>query len=531
MPQGRQGDRGRILRPAMLLATLTVLSRILGLAREQVRAYYLGTGMASDAFGIAATIPNMFRRMLAEGAMTAAFVPVFTHVKTHGDRRRLGEFFSNFMSLFVILLVLVAVAGIAFSDPLIRHVFAGRFSEVPGKVDLTVSLTRTMFPYLLLVSVAAILQATLNTFSVFGPPALGPILLNLSTIVLVVACTRYLPNAAWALAFGFLLGGVLQVMVQVPFLRGRGLHLRPTLKGLRDPAVRQLLRIFVPGVFSAGIYQVNTVVAQVVAASLPEGSVASLQFSLRLQELVLGVFAVSVATVILPTMSKFASEGELGPLLDTLGFSLRVLGFITVPASLGLVLLARPIVTLLFQYGSFDTSSTDMTVFALYFHAAGIFFIAAYRVVVQVFYAQKDLLTPAIVAFFVMLLHAALCVALAVPLRHGGVALAGSIGAFINGAALLWLLRRRLGALGLEAVAASLLRTLLASLVMALAVSFFLPVCGEAMATGNRWRLAAYIGAAVPTGIGAFMLASWLLRSPELADFVDLVRRRSLPGR
>jgi putative peptidoglycan lipid II flippase len=480
--------------------------------------------MESDAFGIASTIPNMLRRLFAEGAMTAAFVPVFTGLRADEDRERLSRFFSGFLTLFLLLMVGVTLAGIALAEPLVRGVFGGRFDEVPGKIELTVGLTRTMFPYLFLVSVAAILQATLNSFRIFGPSAFTPVLLSLTNIAVVVLFHKSFPNAAWALAVGFLVGGVLQMAFQIPFLRGKGLRFRPMLSGWKDPAVRQVARIFLPGVFSAGIYQINVTVAQVIAASLDPGSVASLQYSLRMQELVLGVFAVSVATVILPTLSEQVHQGRTADVKDTLRFSVGLLAFVTLPAMVGLMLLATPIIRLLFQYGRFDEHSTALTVFALYFHVGGILFIAMQRNVVQVFYAMRDLRTPTIVAAVVMVVHVALCYLLAGPLRHGGIALAGSVSALVNTMLLYVLLRRRIGPMGTRLLATSLGKTVLATLAMAaiLVLPVYLGWFDGLRGIDLGIRLLPVIAAAVVV----YVLAARVLGCGELEDFLGLVRRK-----
>lgn len=518
-------ERRSILRSTLITSFLTLLSRITGLLREVVRGYYIGTGMESDAFGIASTIPNMLRRLFAEGAMTAAFVPVFTGLMAREkDLERLNAFYSGFMTLFLLVMMAVTLLGVLLSGPLVTHVFAGRFAEIPGKLELTIALTKAMFPYLFLVSVAAIFQAVLNSFRVFGPSAFTPVLLNIANILVVILFVHYFENAAWALTVGFLIGGFLQMAFQIPYLRRKGVRFKPTLRGLRDPAVWEVGAIFLPGIFSAGIYQINVTVAQVVAASLDPGSVAALQFSLRLQELVLGIFAVSIATVILPAMAEKASQGDLESLKRTLSDSVGLLAFITLPASVGLIVLAEPIVRLLFQYGQFDAKSTAMTVWALYFHAAGIFFIAFYRNVVQVFYAQKDLKTPTLIAAIVMVVHLGLCFGLAKPLRHGGVAAAGSLAAALNTAFLVLVLRRRLGNLGGLAVAKALGRTGAAALVM---TAFLLVVKGTAFLDDVRGlSLAMRLFLVIFLAIAAYVAMARFLRCQELEDLWALLRRR-----
>lgn len=522
-----EGKKSSILKSTILVSFLTVLSRIAGLLREQVRGYYVGTGMFSDAFGIAATIPNMLRRLFAEGALSQAFVPVFTRLASQEDRERLSHFYSSFMSVLILLMIVVTALGIAVSGLLVSGVFASKFAEVPGKLELTINLTRVMFPYLFLVSVAAILQAALNGLGVFGPSAFAPVLMNIANILVVVLFAYNFPNPAWALSVGFLVGGVFQAVFQIPFLHKRGIRFRFTLDGFKDKHVREVFRIFMPGIFSAGIYQINVTVSQAIAASLEEGSVASLQYSLRLQELSLGVFAVSVATVILPAMSRQAHEGNIEALKDTLRYSLGLLGFVTIPVTASFLVLAEPIVTLLFRYGAFDEQSVKMTVWALYFHSAGIFFIGAYRNVVQVFYAQKDMKTPAWVAFFVMLIHVALCYLLAVPLKHGGVALAGSVAAGINVLWLLLLIRSRMGRLGINGVLLSLAKTTAATTPM----SVFFIVCVKSGVFSGKTGLGlgCLLIPCLIAGLGIFVLSAKLLGSQELGDLFSLVRKRLKP--
>lgn len=516
--------RRSILKSTLVNSSLTILSRIVGLVREQVRGYFLGTGWESDAFGIASTLPNMLRRLFAEGAMTAAFVPVFSGLRADDDQERMGRFFQGFMTLFTLLMLAVTVLGIAFSRPLVEALFAGSFADVPGKLDLTVDLTQVMFPFLFLVSIAAIVQATLNSFHVFGPSAFTPVLMNGANILVVVFFHDWFPSPAWALSVGFLAGGVLQTAFQLPYLRRRGLKFRPTLAGLKDPAVWQVARIFLPGIFSAGIYQINVTIAQVIAASLDEGAVASLQYSLRLQELVLGVFAVSVATVLLPTMSEQVHRGDWPGVKETLRFSIGILAFITVPATAGLMMLATPIVRVLYEYGRFGPESTDMTVQALYWHAAGIFFVAIQRNVVQVFYAMKDLKTPTWVAAFVMVLHAGLCWGLSIPLEQGGIAAAGSVAAAVNALLLYAILWKRIGHLGTRAMVTSLLKTAAATTAMigALAVPVVLGVFDGLRGGGLALRLLPVIVLAMCV----YGLVAHRLGSEELGEFAKLLKRK-----
>jgi putative peptidoglycan lipid II flippase len=511
-----------VLRGVSAMTAMTALSRILGLLREQVRGYFLGTGMASDAFGVAGLLPNLLRRMFAEGAMTAAFVPVFAEYRNNDDPEARNLFLSRFLTLFTFAMTGLTVLGIATSRWLVPALFPG-FADVPEKMALTIVLTEIMWPYLAFVSVAAIVQAILNSYRVFAPSAFTPVLLNLVTIGVVLAFHERFEDPAYAFAWGFTLGGIAQLAFQIPFLRGRGLRIRFRFES--GPGVRHVFAIFLPGAFSAGIHQINVLVSQFIATLLPEGAVSALQFSLRLQELVLGLFAVSISTVILPVMSDLVVRGDTDGLKDTLGFGASLAAFVTIPASLGLILLGEPIVRLLFEWGEFDSESTRLVTYAVTFHAVGIFAIALSRIVTSVFYAMRDMVTPTRVAFFVMVLHAGLAFGLSIPLAHGGIALAGGLAAAANVVALWWILRRRIGPLGTRAQLASLARIGAASLAMCLAI-FGALAAVDPMAIVSRALLAAVVLGVIALGIAVYLAAARLLKAPELDEVLRLVARR-----
>ena len=512
------------LHSTAIVAFFTILSRITGLLREQVRAYYLGTGMGSDAFGIAATIPNMMRRLFAEGAMTAAFLPFFSEYKDLTKKER-DLFFSGFMTIFILMMLLVTTLGIIFAGPLVRLMFGSGFGKVAGKVELTIHLTQIIFPYLFLISIAAMLQATLNSYKVFGPSAFTPVLLNLTIVGGVIIFAGKMEHPSYAFAIAFSIGGLLQLLFQVPWLRRFRISMSFTFKGLRHPGVRNVFKVFLPGVLAAGVYQVNLLISRIVASTLDQGSVSSLQFSGRLQEIVLGIFAVSVATVLLPALSEDAVSGDKERFKNTLNRSTALVVFITLPASVGLIVLARPIVTLLYGYGQFGKHSIDMTVFALYFHASGIIFIALLRNVLQAFYARKDLKTPAIIASIDMFIHFLLCITLSKPLHQGGIALAGSISAFINLAALLYMLHRSFGRLGLRNLIMSMARTSLASLAMA-GVIWMAAKHYNLYGSIGRLDLGIRLSAVIAGGIVTFLLASLIVHSRETGEIMAIFKDR-----
>ena len=512
-----------MFRSAVVMTALTFLSRILGLVREQIRGYYLGTGMGSDAFGLASSIPNLFRRLLAEGAMTSAFVPVFADYLKKENRHKLNAFLSSFLTLFTFIVTTVCILGILLSNWLISTFFAEGFGEVPGKVALTIVLTQIMFPYLFLVSLAAIAQAVLNSFKLFAPSAFTPVLLNLAIIGCAALFHDSFENPSYAFALGFLVGGVLQLGFQLPWLYRTGIRLSFSLNWAH-PGVKELIRIFIPGAFAAGIYQVNVFVSQMIASSLDPGSVASLQYSIRLQELVLGVFVVSITTVILPTLSRQHASGNKGAFGEMNRFSMTLLALITLPATAGLLILRRPIVSLLFQQGEFDSHSTDITAYAVLFHSIGIYFIAMSRSLNQAFYAMKNTRTPMWIALASMVVNVVGCYTLSGPLKHGGIALSNSLSAILSTILAFVLLYRK----GVEVQFLKHLQIVLrfgiAALVMAGAL--WLYTTWLPYATLSKGMLALHVFGAVVVGISTFSVAALLFARGELKTIYGALRSR-----
>jgi len=521
----RQNVRSSLLRSASVMTAMTLLSRVLGLVREQVRALYLGTSAASDAFGLAATIPNLFRRLLAEGAMTAAFIPVFAEYLKRGDEEETRTFLSRFVTLLTLVVVALVMLGILVTPWLIETFFSSEFKHVPGKVQLTIWLTQLMWPYLALVSVAALIQAILNTEKIFAPSAFTPVLLNASIIGCGIGFAQSMPNPAHALVAGFLLGGLVQILFQVPFLiRWTRIRFGVDFRFF-GPGVRRVLWIMVPGIWGAGIYQINVFVSQLIASTLEGGSIASLQYGIRLQELVLGLFVVSVAQVILPTLSHQTAEGDDEGVRDTLVYAIRLMAYVTLPSTLALILLGAPIIRLLFQFGAFDATSTAKTAYALTFYALGLFPIALARVQAQVFFAHKDQKTPALVAAFVALVNIALCFLLSQPLGHGGIALAGSVAALINSLLFAWLLRGKLGSIGGFKLGLRVLRLTLAALLMGASI-FAYAAWWKHAEIDNRLVLALWIVGAVLVGALTYVGACRIMRVDELSGLFKALRRR-----
>jgi len=506
-----------------------MVSRILGLVRDQFQAYLLGTTWASDAFTVAFQIPNLLRRLFAEGSMTASFVPVFMEVEQSRDAEEARRFLASFLTLLFLVLCLVVLAGIIVSPYLVRLLYiAGDVSQV--KYDLTVRLTREMFPYIMLISIAALFQGVLNIRNNFTVPAFTPVLLNLSIIASALIGwlfgARSFEAITHAFAIGVLAGGVLQVLFQVPFFLRTGYRIRFRFH-FDDPQLRRIVKLFLPGLFGVGIYQVNVLVSFGFAAALGVGRQAAIMFASRINELSLGVFAVSLATVMLPTLSREAAENNREEFIASLAYSLRLLALVTIPAAVGLFVLSPDIVSLLLKFGKFGDRSVVLVSATLQYYSLALFFIASYRIIAQSFYSLKDTRTPVFVSFFTLLLNAALCYLL--PPRFPeetniiGIALANTISNTTMFFILFFLLKRKLGGGPLLRHSISLVQTTVASLVMGVVA-----YAGKALLLTSSaklellWRLPALI---ILCG-GVYFGLNLLVGNAEIQSILREVRRR-----
>ncbi|MBI2956763.1 MAG: murein biosynthesis integral membrane protein MurJ [Acidobacteria bacterium] len=512
----------QILRSTRVVTFVTLLSRFSGYARDLSVAVLLGTSLAADAFVIAFRIPNLLRRLMADGAMTAAFIPVFTSYRAERSQAEAWALARRMFWTLAALLAGVTVLGIFLAPALVRLFTLA--SPQPEQWTLAVFLTRIIFPYCALISLTALAGAILNTLRVFGLPAAVPIFLNLAIIAsAVVAWWLGYAEPAVALAVGVVVGGVLQFVVQLPALIRRGMRFGFEL-AFRDAGVRRVGRLMLPAVAGVGLYQVNVLVTTIFA-SRQEGWISALFYADRIMEVALGAYAISVATVVLPLMSQQAVEKKLDQMRDTLTFALRNVAFIVIPAAVGLMVLRDPIVRVLFQHKSFSATSTELTAWALLFYALGLPAFAAVRLVVQGFYAIEDTATPVRVAAVALVANLVLCFLLVGPLRHGGLALATSLASYLNLILLYALFRRRVGPVGEGRLAASLLRTCAASAGMGV-LCWFLSAELALMQVANFAVLLARFVATLAAGLGSYLLLAWLLRAEEMSEVYTLVTGR-----
>jgi putative peptidoglycan lipid II flippase len=519
--------RTRLLHSAGSMAAMTTLSRITGYFRDSIQALILGAANSSDAFIVAYRIPNLLRRLVGEGAMTAAFVPVFAEIESRTSREEVWRFSGQFFNALAVVLAGLCAAGIAFA-PWVVRAFAFGFTGIEGKETLTIHLTRLMFPYLFFIGLSALEMAILNSLDRFALPASTPLFLNLAIIGAALAFARRIAEPADAFGWGVLFGGFLQMAVLFPALWRAGLRLPPAF-GFRHPGIRRVLLLMLPGVFGAGIYQINLVIDTLFASFQPSGSVSYLYFSNRITELVVGVHAVSLSTALLPTLSRDVLKESATAVRDTLDFGMRQIAFATLPACAGLIALGVPIVHVLFERGRFDASATRFTAEAMAAYALGLFPVSALKIMAPAFYARQNTRTPVWVGFWTLILHIALNFAL-VPLFPGrptGIALSTSLSAMFNLLALSLIYRRRWGpAWGAEANF-SIVRCTVASLGMAAA-------CWGALEWSGFYgkiTLAQLLilGAVILLGASLYLSLLWLLRAPEPGEMLAALRSRRRP--
>ncbi|MDR2402813.1 MAG: murein biosynthesis integral membrane protein MurJ [Spirochaetaceae bacterium] len=426
-----------LVRHGSILSLLTLGSRVLGLVREMTKASLLGTSALSDAFSVAFMIPNLFRRLFAEGSIAAAFIPTFKEYLPEGDQKKIREFLSATLTLLTFFVSLAVATGILLTPRIIP--FFGL-----EEAEEAVFLTRLMFPFLALISLAAFFQGILNSVYVFTPSGLAPILLNLATILCAWGLSPFTENPARAMAAGILLGGFLEALIQFPFVLKKGFRFFFTGLGraIKNPGTRKIVRLIGPTIVGMAAYQLNDLVSTVLAGNAGEGVVSSLQYSLRIQELILGVFAVSIGTVLLPDLAEYAKSSRWELYNDRLRSAINIIALITIPVSFFSLAQGEILIRLLFQSRSFDETSVTLTREAFTFHMPGLFFIALNRILAPAFYAQSDSKSPTLAGIVSFGANIALAAFLSGPLRGAGIALALTLASAVNTVLLLVFLRR-----------------------------------------------------------------------------------------
>ena len=467
-PHGGSPSATRLAKSAGIIGSATLTSRLLGLVRDQVLAYLFGAGNAMDAFNVAYRIPNLMRDLFAEGAMSAAFVPTFTRRLTEKGKAAAWQLGNQLINTLVVVTGVLVLLGILFADPLAR-LLAGDYANVPGKLELTVTLTRIMLPFLTLVAVAAALMGMLNSLNRFFTPALSPAMFNVGIILSAVVLVPLMPGLGLdpitGIALGAMIGGLGQIALQVPTLLREGYRYRPELNPA-DPGLRHVLRLIGPGTLAGAAVQINLLVNTILATGEGTGAVSWLNYAFRLMYLPIGLFGVSIATATLPAVSRLVARDELSGVRQTISSALRMMLMLSMPALVGLIMLAGPIVGLIFERGSFEPSDTAATAAALAFYAPGLVGYSAVRIAVPCFYALGNSLTPPLVSVGSVALNIILNVVLVQVMGFRGLALGTSIAALANAGVLLFLLRRRLGGLDIDRLMVAFVKIAVAAALM-----------------------------------------------------------------
>src|SRR5687767_1585188 len=498
----------RLARSAGVFGLATIASRVLGLVRDQVLAFYFGAGDANDAFRVANRIPNLVRDLFAEGAMSAAFVPTFTKQLTH-DRERAWRLASSVINALILVTGVLVIGGMTFAEPLVR-VFAADFAEVPGKLELTIYLTRIVFPFLTLVAVAAALMGMLNSLGHFFVPALSPAMYNVAVIVMSLSLIPIAPSLGiqeiTIVAVATLVGGLGQLAIQWPPLKREGFRHRAVLD-LKDEGLHRVLLLMGPGTIGMAATQINVFVNTVLATSQGTGAVSWLDFAFRLMYLPIGLFGVSIATAATPAISRMVAEHDFARIRSTLANALGLMMFLNVPATVGLIVLARPIVAVIFEHGEFTAADTMATAAAVQLYAIGLVGYSIVRIISPTFYALQRSRIPVMVSAGSVVVNVALNLALVRVMGYRGLALGTSITAIINASVQPLLLRREISGLEGSRIAASFARTLLAAAVMGtvtviagITIGQFIP--GESF-TAQAARLLIIITASIAALIAA----------------------------
>lgn len=517
------GERERIAKAAGKMSFATLISRILGYVKDMILAFYFGATGISDAFFAAFRITNFLRELFAEGSMSSAFIPVLTenrHTQGEEAAQRLVKITFSFILLCA---GIICVLGIIFA-PAIVSVITHGFADQPEKFSLTVLLTRIMFPFLLFISLAALIMGTLNTKRVFFIPSLAPAMLNITIILIVIALVPLLKQPIIAVAIGVVIGGFVQFAFQLPSFYKKNYRLG-FIADFRHPALKKMAVLLIPATLALAVNQVYILVSLLLASYLPEGSITYLYYSMRLIQFPIGIFIVAVGQAALPTLSEHAVRGDYEKLKEHFSFALRLLFFISIPSMAGLIALREPIVNILFQRGTFDYVATKATAEALLFYALAIWAIGGVKVLTVTFYSLQDTKTPVKIAAVGFAVNLILSLILMGPLRHSGLALAFSLAAILNAGLLFYFLNKRLERMDVRRIMQSLMKAVVASIIMGLT--------GWTLLRGERWQTsgdtiekALYLAVTVIVCIILYAVFSFLLKNEEMAYIFETFKNK-----
>lgn len=503
-------------------------SRVLGLIREQIFAAMFGAGYAYDSFVVAFRIPNLLRDLFGEGALSAAFVTVFSDYDTNKSKKQTWQLASNVLVFFSILLSFITLLGCIFAGPIVS-ILAPDFSEVVGKFELTSKLTIIMMPFLVFISLSAVVMGILNTKGRFFVPAMASSFFNLGSIVGGVSLAILLPRysnqpAIVGMAIGTLIGGILQLSIQLPTLRKTGFSFKPRLN-LKDPGLKRILTLMIPAVIGLSATQINIFINTNFAASCQEGSVSWLNYAFRLVQLPIGVFGVAFAIAALPLLAKQAASKDIKSMRETLVSSLTMVFCLTIPATAGLMILSEPIISLIFERGAFQAADTLATAEALSLYAVGLFAYSTNKIMVPTFYALDNTRIPVIASFLAVAFNILFINLTIDAFQHKAIALSTSCTMLLNFIFLSTMLHKKMGGYSITYLLKGLVKIGLATAVMILFLVFTKSFLTQWL-TGNLLEKLLSTLLLVASAACVYGVILHLTRLPELMEITRKISAR-----
>jgi putative peptidoglycan lipid II flippase len=501
---------------------MTIISRILGFARDLVIAMQFGATFAADAFFVAFRIPNVQRKVLSEGAISAAFIPVFTETRNQKGEEDAWVMTANLFNILLAVLITSSLA-LAIFAPYIIIIFAPGFIPIPEKFNLTVLLTQWMAPYFLFIGLAVFCMGILNSYNMFALPAITPAILNICMITGALIISPKLDQPILGLAIGVVFGGILQFIIQVPAILKCGFKFIPSINW-KNPEALKVCRLMIPAIFGLAVYELNMLVDTLLASLLPEGSISYLYYGNRLVQLPLGVFGVALGIAILPMLSRQVVKKDFSDMIKTISFGTRLILFITIPATIGLIILRFPIINTLWERGEFNRITTEGTAIALLYYSAGLCAFCGLKIIVPAFYSLQDTKTPVKIGIYSMVLNIILNLILMGPLKHGGLALATSIAALFNVTLLIYFLRKRMGLMGGRKILSSVIKLFFVSGIMGITVYYF----NINFFNPNSPLIIKLLtlSANISIGLLVYVSLSRIIQNQELSFLIGLIRNR-----
>lgn len=501
---------------------IMILSRLLGFVREVIMTNKFGRGLETDAFFAAFTIPDMMYYLLIGGALSSAFIPVFTSYLSKGDEEEAWKVASSFINITVMLLIVLSILGVTFAEylvPLVAYKFKGE------QLNLTIQLTRFMFPAVTFTALAGLETGVLNSYKIFNAPSIGPILYNLG----IIFGTIFLSSTFGikGMAIGVVVGAVSNALYQFIFVSKKSKYYKFTLD-LKHPGVRKIFKLIVPAMIGLSVTQINLVVNQNIASDFDQGSITALRLANRIMQLPLGIFAMSIATVIFPTITAQIAKGEISDFRDTFAMGMRNIFFVTIPSAIGLMTLGVPLIRLLFVRGAFNEDDAMVTATILTFYTLGLAFQGGVQLLTRGFYANHDTKTPVKISFMAMFGNIILSLLLAyyTPLKVNGLALAYSITSFINMSMLFKALGKKMDGINSKEIVASFFKSTIASIVMGVVIVILNGVFNKYFDVNDKTIQIIQVTVDTLIGAGVFFVVANILNMQEVNDIKEIIKRK-----